>query len=392
MGHLSERATRIMTGLITVTFLGAAVVFGVKAATGSLDAVYHVKGTFTAAGQGLIRDSDVKIRGVNVGRVTKVRLRNGRAVVTMEIHRGEKIPTDAKATIRPKTLFGEKFVDIDPGEKEAHGPYLANNDTIKHTLGGFELERVLAEAYPILKAVDPAELAVVLDTLAGGARGEGDVINRQIANWQKVSDINVAHDAETRQFLDDLAKLSDTLANHADDVVAGARDLNVALPVINDRAAELTGFLEDASRLSADLADVLEANRGFLNKNVTEGGKTIQVLSDNRGQIPGLVLGLRQFFQVLGEATGRTDLTQPDGTRLAAIKLIFGGGSPCGRTTEGCPAGGSSTASAAGGPTAPAVPGVAVPRLPVPGLPVPQLPVPTTGAAGLEQLLGRLLG
>ena len=205
MGRLTERTVRIMTGLVTLVFLAAGGTFAVRAATGGLRPVYHIDGLFSAAGQGLIRDSDVKINGVNIGRVTKVKLHEGRALVTMEIREGQRIPVEAQATIRPKTLFGEKFVDIDPGEHETTGPFLADGERLRNTLGGFELERVLADTYPILQAIDPAELAVVLDTLAGAARGEGEAINRQIANWARVSRVSASHAEDTRQFLSDLA-------------------------------------------------------------------------------------------------------------------------------------------------------------------------------------------
>jgi phospholipid/cholesterol/gamma-HCH transport system substrate-binding protein len=390
---VNERTTRIMSGLVAIVFLCAAVVFGVKAATGSLRPVYHLDAAFTSAGQGLIRDSDVKIHGVDIGRVSKVRLDHGRALVTLEIDKGEKIPETASATIRPKTLFGEKFVDIDPGEADGEGPYLHEDDRITKTLGGFELERVLADAYPILKAVDPAELAVVLDTLAEGGRGEGPAVNRQIANWQKVAAVNAAHDADTQEFLDDLATLSDTLADKAPALVGTAQDLNDVLPTLNSRGDELSTVLEQASRLSADAADLLEANRPFLNKSVTEGGKVIQTLYDERAGIPPLVKGLRQFLQTLAEATDHTSLDQPDGSRLAAIKLVFGGGAPCGRTSVGCPLTPPDQGATPTAPTTtpPARAGATLP--PLPQLPqLPGLPVPQTGAAAITSLLGGLLG
>ena len=386
MVHLSERGVRIMTGLIALVFLVATGTFAVKAATGSLRPVYHLTATFSSAGQGLIRDSDVKIHGVPIGRVTKVHLVEGRARVTMEIHDDQRIPVGSKATIRPKTLFGEKFIDIDPGDKERSGPFLSNGDEVKDTLGGFELERVLADAFPILKAIDPAELTVIIDTLAGGARGEGAAINRQIQNWAAVSRVNAQHDADTRQFLDDLALLSDELAKRAPDVVAGAKDLNEALPVLNERGDELATFLDQASRLSADLADVLEANRPFLEKNITEGGKTLQILFDERGQIPPLLTSLRQFLQVLSEVAG---FPQPDGTKLARIKFVAGGGSPCGRTEAGCPA------ASGFGPTvdqSQADAGSGLGLGPLPNVPLPALPAgPTSGAEGLLSMLGGLL-
>src|SRR5206468_2786268 len=121
-------------------------------------------------------------------KVKSVRLVQGQAEVSMDIESDQKVPTASKATIRPKTLFGEKFVDIDPGAAETSGPFLADHGRIKDTVGGFELERVLADAYPILKAIKPEDLLVVLDTLAQAAQGEGPAINRQIGNFQKVAD------------------------------------------------------------------------------------------------------------------------------------------------------------------------------------------------------------
>src|SRR6478672_9164578 len=141
-----------MTGLITLTLFAAVAVFGVYLGSGKLSPKYHLHGKFTAAGQGLQTGSDVKIHGINVGAVSSVKLVQGEAQVNMALHDGEKVPTSASATIRPKTLFGEKFVDIEPGPNEAKGPFLKNNGFIKETTGGFELERVLSDAYPILTA------------------------------------------------------------------------------------------------------------------------------------------------------------------------------------------------------------------------------------------------
>src|SRR2546423_1671369 len=163
---MSERLVRILTGLISLVLFFALSVFGVEAGAGKLSPKYHVSGVFSAAGQGLISGSDVKIHGINVGAVTSVHLRDGRARVSMALHTNQKVPADASATIRAKTLFGEKFVDIDPGPHEAFGPYLHDQGVIRRTTGGFELERVLSDAYPILRAINPDELATLVDNLA----------------------------------------------------------------------------------------------------------------------------------------------------------------------------------------------------------------------------------
>jgi ABC-type transporter Mla subunit MlaD len=136
-------------------------------------------------------------------------------------------------------------------------------------------------------------------------------------------------------------------------------------------------FLDQAARLSSDLSDVLEANRPFLRKAVTEGGKSLQVLFDERAQIQPLVTGLRIFFQILGEA-GR--IPRSDGTTMAAIKFILGEDCPQGRipTCATPPAAEGSAAGAGDG----ILDGVGDPL---------ELPAPTTGVQGLIDLITGLL-
>lgn len=381
--NLSERGRQMLAGAITILLLSSSTVGGVRIANGALRPRYQLVASFEAAGQGLLPLSDVKIRGVNIGSVKNIELREGRAWVRMDIDDDERVPVAASATIRPKTLFGEKFVDIDPGPTEDSGPFLGDEDEIADAIGGFELERVLSDAFPILQAVDPEELALVVSELVAAGRDLGPTINRTITNFGLVADQQASRLAELEQFLDDLALLVEAFESSTPDLLATTDHLNVALPELNARGEELALALESGARLSADLADLLEANRPVIDKAVTQGGKTLEVLFTERGQLPGLVKGLRYFFEVLG-SVGRIPLG--DGTNLAAVKGILGGGPLCGRTVMGCPlhtgAPAGSTGAASGPTGAP----------PAPADLVAPLPAPQSGAAGIISLVEGLIG
>ncbi len=317
----------MISGLIAVVLVSGATTLGVKFSFGAFDDGYDLKASFAAAGQGLINDSDVKLRGVNIGRVKGIELVDGRALVTLFINDSDRIPRSADAVIRPKTLFGEKFVDIVPGDLETSSnpdDFYRDGDTFpqEKTLGGFELEKVLTDTYPILQAIDPAELANVIGTLADAGEGLGPSINRQIVNTDELLDVSVAHDADFRQFVADLALLSEELAGRAGDVVGGAQDLNQALPVLTERGDRLNTLLVQAARLSGDLADLLDNNREFIEKNIVQGGETIQILFDERAQLAPTVTGLRQYLQTLTEAA---HVALDDGTLMAGVKAILGG-------------------------------------------------------------------
>jgi phospholipid/cholesterol/gamma-HCH transport system substrate-binding protein len=379
------RRQHVLTGAIALVLLASSITIGVKGAFGAFDGGYELTGSFDAAGQGLLPGSDVKVRGVNIGEVRSIRLVDGAALVTLRIKDGERVPEEASAVIRPKTLFGEKFVDVDPGPAEESGPFLADGDEIANTLGGFELETVLSDIYPILKAIDPAELTTVLGELADGGRGLGETINRSIVNGEELSALFADNADLTREFLGDFAALSDQLAASADDLVAVADAGNVALPTINAHEDDVVALLQQAGRLSNDVADVLENNRPFVEASLGDGSRGLQLLFDRREQVVPLVIGLRQYLQTLSIAI-RIDLG--DGTLMAAVKGVLGGD-----LCKAIPCPGTGTASA----PPPVAPPPSLPGIPqLPG--IPELPLgplgggtDTTSDSGLFGFLNRAL-
>ncbi len=376
---VTPRRQHMLTGAIALVLLIAATTVGIKGAFGAFKGGYELVGTFDAAGQGLLPGSDVKIRGVNIGEVKRIELIGGQALLTLRIDDDHEVPVASSAVIRPKTLFGEKFIDIDPGATESTGPFLADGGELTDTRGGFELEEVLGDTYPLLQAIDPGELMTVLGELSEGGAGLGETVNRTLVNSAELGQVFVDNIDNTSQFLRDLALLSAQLADDSDDLLAIADAGNIALPTINDGEADVIALLQQAGRLSNDVADLLEENEPFVRSVMVEGSRTLQLLFDERDHVIPLVVGLRQYVQTLSEII-RIDLG--NGTLMAAVKGLLGGdlcgALPCGEldlnpgTTDG------STGPPVGGP-----------RQPEPPL---DLDLGIGSSDGLSDLLTRVLG
>lgn len=89
---------------------------------------YRFKAEFTEASQ-LAQESDVRISGVNVGKVKSLKLEDSRAVVEMEIDsKYAPVPSDSRVTLRQKTLAGETYVELTPGS--ARVAKLPDNGTL----------------------------------------------------------------------------------------------------------------------------------------------------------------------------------------------------------------------------------------------------------------------
>jgi phospholipid/cholesterol/gamma-HCH transport system substrate-binding protein len=91
---------------------------------------YQIKVPFNEATQ-LAEQSDVRISGVNVGKVLGIELApNGKqALATVDIDdKYAPLPEDTRAILRTKTLLGETYIELTPGSSE--GPKLADGGTV----------------------------------------------------------------------------------------------------------------------------------------------------------------------------------------------------------------------------------------------------------------------
>ena len=79
---------------------------------------YRFNASFLEATQ-LAQEADVRISGVNVGKVKKIDLSDdGRTDAEIELDdKYAPIPQDSRAILRQKTLLGETYVELTPGSK-----------------------------------------------------------------------------------------------------------------------------------------------------------------------------------------------------------------------------------------------------------------------------------
>lgn len=194
---------------------------------------YRFTVPFNEAAQ-LAVESDVRISGVPVGKVKAVELAdNGRADATIELDsRYAPIPTDTRAMLRTKTLLGETFVELTPGDGQ-----------------------------------EP--------TLEEGGR----LPQAQVADSVQLDEIWRTFDARTR----------DAFRVWMQGTAASLRGRG---PDLSAAIAELSPFAEETNRLLR----VLDSQRLAVRKLVHDGGTVFQALSERQGQLRGLIENSEAVF------------------------------------------------------------------------------------------------
>jgi phospholipid/cholesterol/gamma-HCH transport system substrate-binding protein len=169
-------AVQIRTvGVIFLAMLVAAVWFTYAVFTKQFTDVVPVTLRTSSIGLQLPMLADVKVRGMIVGEVREMTADGTGAVLELAIdpEKAGAIPENVTAAILPKTLFGQKYVSLQlPANPSAEA--LSAGDTISETDLPLEVEQVLADLYPLLRAVRPADLASTLNAVATALEGRGE--------------------------------------------------------------------------------------------------------------------------------------------------------------------------------------------------------------------------
>lgn len=237
--------------------------------------VWVVKGVFTqqfttfdkvtlstsTTGLQLPAQADVKVRGVMVGEVLKATAGKDGAILTLGIHPDKiaQIPDNVTASILPKTLFGEKYVELDI-PPVASSVSLAGGDNITATVRPIEVQSVLNNLYPLLRTLQPAELNYTLNALDTALQGKGEQLGRTIVTLKDyLQRLNPQVPALVSD-LGQLSKVSDVYAGVVPELANTLRNTVKTTNTLKSQQGALRNFLRQARSFS-------DTATGFLNTN-----------------------------------------------------------------------------------------------------------------------------
>lgn len=105
------------------------------------DSDYVVQATFSTV-NGLKAKSSVTMAGVNIGRVEKIQLKGGSALVIMRINKDVRLEEDVIASVKTNGIIGDKYIAISPGASDA---YIQKGGKIVDTQPPLDLEELIGK-------------------------------------------------------------------------------------------------------------------------------------------------------------------------------------------------------------------------------------------------------
>lgn len=303
-----DHARRGVVALVVIALLlGAAYL----RSTGVVGSPPEVSALVSNAGGALRAGSDVKMRGVIIGRVTSIdrsdaadARRVGTTVtaapvrVRMTIASGDLggVPADVVARILPASVFGTTYVDlVRPGASQQSGATTRNVASTSvaslksgaiippdRSQGTLELQQALDDIDRLVKALGPARLSAAIGAAATALDGRGaklgDTLDRLDGYLAKL-------EPQIPQLRTDVRTLASSLQvvdKVAPDLLDATDDGLVALRTIAAQKAALLAVITGGTRLTVDARRFLDENRTALVGTLDDAAQILDAVYDNR--------------------------------------------------------------------------------------------------------------
>lgn len=280
----------LLITLVTVSLLSAKYVGLYDRVVGGQ---YLVSADFADSG-GIFVGSEVSYRGVQVGRVEKLRLSKDGVLVDARIRRGVEIPRDTVVVVENRSAVGEQYLDFQP--RSDGGRKLADGDTIarKDTRTPVRVDNLLLHLDKTVTSVDRDDLKVVVDELGEAFADGGTDLQRLLDNG----------DALTRAATEALPA-----------TVKLIEDGRIVLDTQRDTSGQIKTFATNFANLSETLKGSDGDLRLVLDRGAVASGELDGLIRENQSSLAVLLANLITIGQV---TTARTDgieqllVTYPD--------------------------------------------------------------------------------
>jgi phospholipid/cholesterol/gamma-HCH transport system substrate-binding protein len=248
------------------------------------------------AGLQLSRFGDVRLHGALVGYVKSIESDGKLAEITVSLRpeAARSIPGDVSVQILPTTLFGRNYLELVPPKSGTSATSLRDGSVIpaKRVTTNVELQSILANLFPLLRSVRPADLNSTLYAIAHALQGKGDQLGDTFETLDDYLNRMNVELPTLRKDLQLLSEVSKTYELAAPDLIRLLRNATVTARTLNDKQGDLDRALGSITGLARTTRVTLKENEKGLIAQTRSGRPLLALLDTYAPELPCTITGL----------------------------------------------------------------------------------------------------
>jgi phospholipid/cholesterol/gamma-HCH transport system substrate-binding protein len=277
-------------------------------------------------------DNDVRIAGVNVGKVEDVSISGHEVKVTFTVKSGF-VGDKSQFDIKIKTLLGAKYLSIDSIGSKAQNPDVPiphrTPDGTVRTTSPFDIYPAFSALTRTVDKINTANLTKAFKTLASDFTGTPNSVRPLVTGLSRLSTTIASRDAELHELLSRADQVTTVLADRSSDLQDLFHDGTLLLQELNARRDEIHSLLINTQTLSTQLRGLVADNQKTIGPLLDNLTKILDLLRANQTSLDRGLSLLGPFYRLFNNVIGNgrwfdnyiQNLSGP-----GVICLILGGG------------------------------------------------------------------
>jgi phospholipid/cholesterol/gamma-HCH transport system substrate-binding protein len=253
--------------------------------------------TFSESG-GLKHNDEVRVAGVEVGKVRTVELHDTKVRVSFDVE-GVRLGDQTHAAIKTDNALGRRFLSITPG-----GAGTVSDIPLARTTSPYGVTEALSDLTRNTQQLDTAQLTASFNVVAQTFAGTPSDLTAALNGVSSLSRTIASRDAALRTLLRRTAGLSDVLARRSKQIQAIAVDGDSLLTELQARRAVIGQLIRNTRAATTQLTGLVTDNDKTLKPALDQLRRTSRLLNANQKDLEFLLTHLGPFVRSLGEAVG----------------------------------------------------------------------------------------
>ena len=201
--------------------------------------------------------SEVRVLGVQVGKITDIVPEGDTVRVAMEVSGEQPLPEGVSAALVPTSLLGERVIQLEP--PYTGGPKFTDDVIpIDRTALPAEVDEVLRSFQAFAAALDEKVLAELIDTAAETLEGQGSGLNNLIDQGAETVEILDESSGDLNGLVSELGQLNETLATRDEKIGRTLEQLSEVMQLFAEEKGNIIGSIEELRRFTAELRPLVD--------------------------------------------------------------------------------------------------------------------------------------
>lgn len=256
---------------------------------------------FSEAG-GLRDGDDVRIAGVKVGDVTGVDLEGSHVRVDFRVTGDVAFGPSTAASVRIKTLLGEKYVALEPrgtGQMK-EGTQIPLNRTVS----SYDVITAFSDLTRTTEQIDTQQLARSLDVLATEFKDTPENVRTALDGLSRLSATIASRDEKLRDLLRSANSVTGTVAEQNKVVDTLIKDADLLVAELETRREAIHTLFTNTSALAQQVTGLVQDNRAQLKPALTQLKGVLATLQKHEADLKKTIAAMAPFTRLFANTLG----------------------------------------------------------------------------------------